>query len=57
MAWTINQKKLTFKYEKEGRLYIGVAKIESFNGGIIDQRCPVFYYTGKKIGTIDGNKK
>ena len=43
-------KKATFKYEQEGRLYIGVAKVEIKEyGTITGKRCLVFDYTGKKI--------
>ena len=55
---TNNQpKKATFKYEKEGQLYLGVAKVESQYGTKIGKRCPVFDYTEKKIFTIDACKK
>ena len=55
---TKNQpKKSTFKYEQEGRLCLGVAKIESKNGKIKGKRCPVFDYTNKKIVTIDAYKR
>ena len=56
---TKNQpKKATFKDEQEGRLCLGVAKIESKeNGKITGNRCPVFDYTGKKIVTIDALQK
>ena len=55
---TNNQpKKATFKYEQEGRLYLGVAKIEGKNGTITGKRCPVFDYSGKEIATIDAYKK
>ena len=54
---TNNQpKNATFKYEQEGRLCLGVAKIESKNVTITGKRCPVFDYTGKKIVTIDAYK-
>ena len=43
--WKIN-KKAMFKYYKEGRLCIGVAKVESLDKKIIGNRCPVFYFTG-----------
>ena len=47
---TNNQpKRATFKYEQEGRFCLGVAKVESQDGTIIGKRCPVFYYTEKKI--------
>ena len=55
---TNNQpKKATFKYEQEGRLCLVVAKIESKNGTITGERCPVFNYSGGKIVTIDAFKK
>ena len=46
-------KKATFKYEHEGRFFLGVANIESRNGTITGKWCPVFDYSGKNIGTID----
>ena len=55
---TNNQpKRASFKYEQEGRFCLGVAKVESQDGTIIGQRCPVFNYTEKKIVTIDAYKK
>ena len=55
---THNQpKKATFNYEQEGRICLSVAKIESKNGTITGKRCPIFYYSGKKIVTIDAYKK
>ena len=55
---TNNQpKKTTFKYEQEGRFYLGVAKIESKNGAITGKLCPVFDYSGGKIVTIDAYKE
>ena len=55
---TNNQpKKVTFKYDQQGRFCIGVAKVESKDGTIIGKRCPVFYYTEKKIVTINAYKK
>ena len=40
---TNNQpKKATFKYEQEGRFWIGVAKIQSNNGKITSKRSPFF---------------
>ena len=55
---TNNQpKRATFKYKQEGRLCIGVAKVESKDGTIIGKHCPVFDYTEKKIVTIDADKK
>ena len=50
-------KKATFKYEQEGRFYLGVAKVEIQDGTIIGKRCPVFDYTEKKFFTIDAYKK
>ena len=42
---TNNQQNIArFKYEKEGRLCIGVANVESQDGTIIGKRCPVFNY-------------
>ena len=50
--------KATFKYEQEGRLCLGVDKVESKEDGTITgKRCPVFDYTGKKNFTIDAYKK
>ena len=55
---TNNQPKIeSFKYEQEGRFCIGVAKVEGQDGTIIGKRCPVFYYTERKIFTIDAYKK
>ena len=56
---TNNQpKKATFKYGKEGRFSLGVAKVERKEyGKITGKLCPVFDYTGKKIVTIDAYKK
>ena len=46
-------KKSTFKYEKEGQLFIGVAKVEIKEYGTTKRkRCTVFDYTGNKIFTI-----
>ena len=47
----------SFKYEQEGRFFLGVAKVESQDGKIIGKRCPVFDYTEKKIVTIDSLQK
>ena len=45
---TDNQpKKDTFKYEQEGSLFFGVAKIESKNSTIIGKQCPVFNHSGE----------
>ena len=41
MTRTINQT-ATSKYEKQGQLYLGVAKVESLDGKIIGKFCPVF---------------
>ena len=49
-------KKAIFKYEKEGRFYLGLAKVESLDGKITGKRCPVFDYTGFFV-TIDAYKK
>ena len=55
---TNNQpKNATFKYEQEGRLCLGVAKIKSKNGTITGKRCLVFDYSGVNIVTIDAYKK
>ena len=53
-----NQPKIsTFKYEQEGQLCLGVAKVESQDGTIVGKRCPVFDYTDNKIVTIYAYKK
>ena len=55
---TNNQlKRATLKYEQEGRLCLGVAKVESQDGTIIGKHCLVFDYTEKKIVTINAYKK
>ena len=55
---TNNQpKKANFKYEQEGQLRLGVAKVESKDGTITGKRCPVFDYTENKIVTIDAYKR
>ena len=56
---TNNQpKKVTFKYEQEGRFCLGVDKVQSKEDGTITgKRCPLLDYTGKKIVTIDAYKK
>ena len=48
---TNNQpKKATFKYEQEGQLFLGVAKVESKEDTkITGKRCLVFNYTGNKF--------
>ena len=54
---TNNQpKRATFKYEQEGRLCLVVAKVESKDETVTGKRCPMFYYTDKKISTIDAYK-
>ena len=50
-------KKATSKYEQEGILCLGVAKIESKDGTITGKWCPVFDYSGENIATIDAYKK
>ena len=50
-------KRASFKYEQEGRFFLGVAKVEGQYGAIIGKRCPVLGYTEKKIVTIDAYKK
>ena len=51
---TNNQpKRAIFKYEQEGRLCLGVARVESQYGTIIGKRCTVFEYIEKTIVTID----
>ena len=43
---TNNQpKKATFKYEQEGRLYLGVDNVESKDATITGHHCTVFGYT------------
>ena len=55
---TNNQpKRATFKYEQEGRFCLCVAKVEGQDGKIIGKRCPVFYYTEKKIVKISAYKQ
>ena len=50
--------KSTFKYEKEGRFCIGVAKVESKEyGTITGKHFPVLDYTGHKIATVDAYRK
>ena len=50
-------KKSNLKYEQEGRFCLGVANIKSKYGTITGKRCPVFYYSGVTIVTIDAYKK
>ena len=55
---TNNQlKRASFKYEQDGRLFLGVDKVEGQYGTIFGNRCPVFDYTENKIVTIDAYKK
>ena len=56
---TNNQpKKSTFKYEQEGRFFLGVAEVESKEDGTITgKRCPVFDYTENKMVKIDAYQK
>ena len=55
---TNNQpKRASFKYEQEGRFFLGLAKVESQDGTIIGKCCTVFDYTEKKTFTIDAYKK
>ena len=43
---TNNQpKRATFKYEQEGRFYLGVAKVESKDGTVTGKHSLVFDYT------------
>ena len=49
--------KATFKYEKEGRLFLGVSQVEIFEGYITGKVFVVFDYTVKQIFTIDSYKK
>ena len=55
---TNNQlKRATFKYEKEGRFCLGVAKVENKEDGkITGNRCPLFDHTGHIIFTMDAKK-
>ena len=50
-------KRASFKYEQEVQFCLSVAKVESQDGEIIGERCPVFDTTEKKIVTIDAYKK
>ena len=50
-------KREIFKYEREGRFYLRVSKVESQYGTIIGKSFPVFHYTEKKIVPIDAYKK
>ena len=50
-------KNVTFKYEKEERLCLGIENIFTLGGKTTRNNCPVFDYTGKKISTIDAYKK
>ena len=54
---TNNQpKKATLKYEQEGGLCLGVAKVESQDGTIIGKHFPMFDHTENKIFTINAYK-
>ena len=50
-------KRANFKYDKEGRFFLGVAKVEIKDGTITGKRCPVFDYIDNKIVTIYAYKK
>ena len=55
---TNNQpKRARFTYEQEGRLCLGVSKVEGQDRTIIGKLSPVFYYTEKIIVTINAYKK
>ena len=54
---TINRRNQPLNTEQEGRLCLGVAKLESQDRTIIGKCCPVFDYTEKKIVTINAHKK
>ena len=55
---TNNQlKRVTSKYEQEGRFCLGVDKVEGQDRKIIGKLCPLFDYTEKKIVTISAYKK
>ena len=56
---TNNQpKKETLKYEQEGRIFLGVDKLESKEDGkLTGKRCPMFNYTGKIMVTKYAYKK
>ena len=55
---TYNQpKRANFKYEQEGILWFGVAKIKSKDGTITGKWCPVFDYSRENIVTTDALKK
>ena len=49
-------KKSTFKYEKEGRFCLGVAKVESLDSKIKGKCCLVFDYN-RGVITLDGYRK
>ena len=44
-------------YEKEGRFYFGVTKVEILGGKITGNCCHVFDYKVEQIVTIDGYRK
>ena len=55
---TKNQpKKSTFKYKQEVWFCLGVTKLESKDGTITGNRCPVLDYTENKFITIYAYKK
>ena len=55
---TSNQpKKAAFKYEREGRFCLGVAKIKNKEGATTGKYCPVFGYSGGNIVIIDAYLK
>ena len=51
------QKKATFKYEKEGRSCLGFANVETLDGKITGNRCPVFDYMGKILSPLIVTRK
>jgi hypothetical protein len=50
-------KKLHFKYTKEGRFCFGVSAVELSNGTIDGRRCETFDYSAKKFITITAEEK
>ena len=55
---TNNQpKKSTFKYEQEEMFCLSLTNTESKNWTITGKLCPVFYYSGENIVTINVYKK
>ena len=53
----IRTQKSTFKYEQEGRLYLGVDNVESKDAKIIGHHFTVFGYTENMFLMISGYKK